>query len=98
MSLSYIERFALVEDAAFRKRLQFAVWSAAVDILNEASPSNSRKQWAVNALKGVADDDVMRRVAIRCAANPTIGAAGKDATDSDIQYVVSGIVNTLAGA
>lgn len=94
--MSYMERRALVEDTRFHAKLQMALWIAAVDVLNDSNASAPRRQWANRTLRGAADADAMRRVAIRASANATIGAAGINASDSDIQFVVNGMVDELA--
>lgn len=97
--MDYNGRYALTENGTFQRRLNMALWIAAVDVLNEnAGTANhaARVVWARRALKGPQDADVIRRVSIRCSANASIGAAGEQATDSDIQFVVNSLVDELA--
>ena len=97
--MDYNGRYALTENGTFQRRLQMAMWIAAVDVLNEAAGTvnhAARKTWANKALKGPQDSDILRRVSIRCSANSAIGAAGEQATDSDIQFVVNYLVDELA--
>lgn len=97
--MDYNGRYALTENGTFQRRLQMAIWIAAVDVLNEAAgvPNHAaRKTWANKALKGPQDSDVLRRVSIRCSANASIGIAGEAATDDDIQFVVNSLVDELA--
>lgn len=97
--MDYNGRYALTENGTFQRRLQMALWIAAVDVLNEdAGTTNhtARATWAGKALKGPQDSDVLRRVSIRCSANASIGAAGEQASDSDIQFVVNSLVDELA--
>lgn len=97
--MDYNGRYALTENGTFQRRLQMAIWIAAVDVLNEVdtTPNHaSRLTWAKRSLKGPQDTDVIRRVSIRCSANSAIGIAGEAATDSDIQYVVNSLVDELA--
>lgn len=94
---TYAERAALVMDADFQARIQMALWIAATDVLNEAPSTDrhaKRLDWAKNALKSSVADN-LREVAVRVLANPTVGAAGATAADADIQFVVSGLVNTF---
>lgn len=95
MTTPYAERFDLVENGLFRKRLQYALWVAARDVLNDASSTTQQKTRARELLRGVLEGDTMRRLAIACVANPTIGDAGLSATDADIQFVVNGVVAEL---
>ena len=94
--MDYNGRYALTENGTFQRRLQMALWIAAVDVLNELPVVAARRTWATKALKGPQDSDVLRRVSIRCSANASIGAAGEQATDSDIQFVVNSLVDELA--
>jgi hypothetical protein len=97
MTTSYADRFDLVENGQFRKRIQYAIWVAARGVLNDGSATAGQKDKARGLLRGVLDADVMRRVAIACVANPVVGGAGLNATDTDIQSVVdSGIAALLA--
>ena len=97
--MSYLARYQLTENCTFRNKLQMAVWIAALDVINESSatPNHAaRLIWATKMLRGVMDTDVARKVAIRASANATIGAAGEAALDSDIQFVINGLVDELA--
>lgn len=94
---TYSDRAALVTDANFQARIQMALWIAATDVLNESALTDKharRMDWAKNALKSSVADN-LREVAVRVLANPTVGAAGAAAADADIQFVVSGLVNTF---
>lgn len=97
--MSYLDRYQLTENGQFRNKLQMAVWIAALDVINESAgtPNHAaRLIWATKMLKGSMDTDVVRKVAIRASANATIGAAGVGALDSDIQFVINGLVDELA--
>jgi hypothetical protein len=94
---TYAERAALVTDTGFQARIQMALWIAATDVMNEDASTEKharRMDWAKNALKSSVADN-LREVAVRVLANPTVGAAGAAAADADIQFVVSGLVNTF---
>jgi hypothetical protein len=98
--MDYAGRYNLVSDNTFRNRLQMALWIAAADILIEdgATPNHvDRVNWANTALQGTAGSSEMQVTSIRASANASIGASGLDATDGDIQYVVNGLINELAG-
>lgn len=97
--MSYLTRYALVKNPDFINKLQVAIWVAATAVNNEAANTANhaaRIIWAKKALKKESDPDEMRIVAIRASANDTIGAAGTLATDSDIQFVVNGLIDDLA--
>lgn len=87
---TYLERFELVSDTQFAKRLQMAWWIAAVNILTNGTAP--QKQFGRNQLKGAADTDLFRRMAIRCAAS----GIEKTATDADIQTAVDAVFAELA--
>lgn len=87
---AYAELVDLVQDPTFRKRILYAGWSVAVDILNDGASTAGQKSLARAFLKGSGDNDQITRLAIRCVSNPTIAAAGKAALDSDIRFVVAG--------
>lgn len=94
---TYAERSALVTDAAFLSRIQMALWVSATDVLNEPSDAPmhaQRMEWAKNMLKSSVADN-LREVAVRVLSNPTVGAAGAAAPDSDIQFVVNGLINNF---
>lgn len=96
MTVSYADRFDLVENGQFRKRIQYAVWVAARGVVHDGSATSGQKEKARVLLRGVLDADIMRRVAIACVADPVVGDAGFEATDADIQSVVdSGIAAML---
>ena len=88
---TYLERFELVSDTNFAKRLQMAWWIASVNIL--ATGTAPQKLFARNQLKGAADTDLFRRMAIRCAAS----GIEKTATDADVQTAVDAVFTELAG-
>lgn len=93
---SYSELFALVSDPKFKERIQYALWSVCVDVLNDGASTAGAKSFAKKKLRGLADTDELFALAIRCAANPTIAAAGTKASDSDIRFVVAGAFADLA--
>ena len=93
---TYLERYKLMESAAMRRRAQVALWEVCVDVMNEPDGDPGRKTFAKKNLKGEADTDVLRRIMVRLTANATIGAAGEACDDSDIKFVVAGLVDELA--
>jgi hypothetical protein len=81
---TYIESFDLVNDGTFGKRLPRAMWIGAAGILTAAGSSAGAKTFARLQLKGPADTDLARRLAIRCAAS----GLEKVSTDAESQAVV----------
>jgi hypothetical protein len=93
-----IERYDLqYGHTLLRQRVQVAIESAAYDVINEdpatANHAN-RIIWANTAL-----NNPERLTAIEMSLvvqNPAIAAAGDNATDGDIQFVVNGLVDPIA--
>lgn len=88
---TYIESFDLVNDSTFGKRLQMAMWIGAAGLLTTAGASAGAKTFARTQLKGPADTDLARRLAIRCAAS----GLEKVSTDAEIQAVVNAMIAEL---
>lgn len=95
--LTYQERYSLISDGVFNQRIQYAVWVTALAMQAELPGTAKRRQWAKAALLGSLETDVARQFALRCSANASIGSAGKNATDQDIQTAVDAIATDLAG-
>ena len=92
---TYLELSELVNRPQFRSRIQYALWSVCVDVLNDGASSAAAKLFAKKKLKGAAEQDELLRLAIHCAANPVIAAAGEQCLDSDIRTVVAGVFADL---
>ena len=92
---TYLELVDLVQNPKFRNRIQYALWSVAVDVLNDVGSSAQAKTFAKKKLKGMAETEELLRLAINCAANPTIAAAGEACADADIRFVVAGVFADL---
>ena len=88
---TYIESFDLVNDSTFGKRLQMAMWIGAAGVLANSGSSAGAKTFARNQLKGPAETDLARRLAIRCAAS----GIEKASTDAEIQAVVNTMIAEL---
>jgi hypothetical protein len=77
-----------------KSRVTAAVAQCSADILNEdpATPNHAnREEWAnfaLNNSQGIAEQAMWSVV-----MNPTINAAGENATDQDILFVVSSWIN-----
>jgi hypothetical protein len=93
---SYTELHDLIDNPLFHKRVQFAIWRAATDVLNDSNASAQRKTWARNMLRGNLDLDERRRVSLRCLMNPAVASQGANAADADVQFVVNGLVAELS--
>jgi hypothetical protein len=93
---TYIELAALVNNPNFRSRIQYALWSVSVDVLNDSQQSAAAKTFARKKLKGLAETDELLKLAIQCAANPIIAATGEASADSDIRLVVAEAFADLA--
>lgn len=91
---TYLERRDLIESSVFAKRLQVAVWNLASETL--VSGTTPQKTWATNTLKGATSVDVLRRVAIKVAADSVTGPLGEAATDAQIQTVVDAMLTDLS--
>ena len=89
---TYIESFDLVNDGIFGKRIQMAYWIGAAAVLAAAGSTAGQKNWARAQLRGPADTDVARRLAIRCAAS----GLEKTSTDAQIQTVIDAMIQELA--
>lgn len=85
---TYIESFDLVNDSTFGKRLQMAMWIGAAGVLAKSGSSAGAKTFARTQLKGPAETDLARRLAIRCAAS----GIEKTSTDAEIQAVVNTMI------
>ena len=88
---TYIESFDLVNDSTFGKRLQMAMWIGAANILASSGSTAGAKNFARTQLKGPADTDIARRLAIRCAAS----GLEKSSPDEAIQTVVNAMIAEL---
>lgn len=79
---------------ALKSRVVGAILVAANDILNNAANETAlRKKWAKAALKN--PESKIDSFLLRCALNATIAAAGVNATDNDIKFVVNAAIDDL---
>jgi glucose-6-phosphate isomerase len=82
-----------------RQRTQIAIESAAYNVLNEDPGSANhanRIVWANTVLNN--PEKMMNLEMAMVVQNPTIEAEGDNAADSDIQFVVNGLVDYFANA
>jgi hypothetical protein len=93
---SYTELHDLIDNPLFHKKVQFALWKAATDVLNDSNASAGLKTWARQTLRGNLELEDRRRVTLRCLMNPAVAAQGANAADGDVQFVVNGLVGELS--
>jgi len=101
--MAYVDDYALFSDATndLHKKVARAIDKAARDVINEsAATENHAKRfvWACNVR--LSAENVIaeaHRWILPVLDNATVAAAGNTATDSDVQFVVNGLVNTMAG-
>lgn len=98
MPINYEERFQLAGDGRFTRRLQMALWVASSAILaeNVGVPNHAaRVTFARANLRGQAEPEVMRRIAIRVTAHPAMGAQGMDIADATLQTAIDTLIDEL---
>ena len=101
--MAYVDEYALFADATndLHKKVARALDKAARDVINESPATEHHAERFVWACR-------VRQSAETCIAeahrwimpvldNATVAAAGNEAVDSDVQFVVNGLVNTMAG-
>ena len=93
-----LERYDLqYAHTLLRQRTQVAIQTAAYDVINEAADTANhanRMEWANWAIN---DSLWMMNVEMSLLVqNATIAAAGDNATDDDIQFVVNGLIDPVA--
>jgi hypothetical protein len=97
--MDYLGIYDLQYDSKLRTRTQIAVCLAANDVINEDSGTanhTNRIMWANDTLAN--PERMMNLEMSLVVQNPTIQAEGDNAADSDIQYVVNGLVDPYANA
>lgn len=95
--MAYIDIYTASNDATFQGRCLVAAWTAAGDIINEATNTTnhaSRLDWANKVLRDSANIS-HRQLAMQVLRNTTIAANPTAALDSDIQFQVNSIVTAL---
>lgn len=94
--IDYIELYKLLNDDAFKQRLQVCFWVKAIEILRE-NPSTphhaARFAWAEKTIKEQTDQATVRQAVVMCAGDPVIGSVGKAATDAQLQTAVGGLID-----
>lgn len=98
MALPYLDLYKLVNDAPFQHRVQFALWRAANVVMREdvGTPNHAQRLvWAKEALRGPTQQ--MTSVITRVAATGAVYNTGAAVSDDDLQAIVNGLVNDMAG-
>lgn len=100
--MGYVEEYGLFADEAndLHKKVARAIAKAAQDVVNEdpVTPGHKvRIVWA-EAMRAEPDNVIIEahRAMLLVLDNATVAAAGNAASDSDVQFVVNGLVDTLA--
>lgn len=96
MPIPYDEIRKLIDDTAFQRRLQVALWREASKIVRQTpAPDPKLVAWAREQLKGPSQAIV--EATIRVATTGAVYNQGAAVTDSDLQIVVGNIAPDLAG-
>ena len=101
--MTYATEYDLIFDGTYdlHKKVARAIDKAARDVTNEDPGTANhvkRLHWA-NSIR-VKPDRVLtesHRWIVRVLDNVTVSAAGNTATDNDVQFVIDGLVNSMAG-
>ncbi len=95
--MSYIAIFGAANDGEFQSRCQVAMWRAAQDIAAESPETEGhamRKAWADRALQDKLTI-TCRQLAMQVLRNPSIAESLGAAPDSDIQYQVNAVIDSI---
>lgn len=96
MPIPYDDIRKLIDDTAFQRRLQVALWREASKIIRQTpAPDPKLVAWAREQLKGPSQAIV--EATIRVATTGAVYHQGAAVTDSDLQIVVGNIAPDLAG-
>lgn len=100
MAVSYLERFSLIENVNFHKRIQVAIWTAsAVVLVEDAGVPNhaDRLTYARKALAGNIAPEALRRIALRLLTDANVATDGESVTDANLQIAIDALYDELAG-
>ena len=91
---------AATNDAhVLRQQVAVAIVKAAVDVINEATNTEDHSQRMAWARRALSDPTGWAAKSIwKVLENATIQSAPTEATDSDVQFVINSLVNTLSKA
>ena len=101
--MAYSDIYAAATDAAgsLRKQIAVAAFKAAVDVSNEAGSGHeyeTRKTWARKVLLSpTGPTEMAALMAWKVLETATIQANPAAASDGDVQFVVSSLVDIFAG-
>lgn len=101
--MGYVEEHDLFADSTndLHKKVARAIDKAARDVINEDPGTENHAQRFTWACTVRATPDAIIVAAHRWMPavldNATVAAAGNAATDNDVQFVVNGLVNQMAG-
>jgi hypothetical protein len=94
--MTYEQSAALMNDMAFRGRVQVAVLKFADSIMIEAGSvpaHNTREKWALNAMQN--PQMVAMQIQPPTVMDPAVQAAGANVEDLALQGAVESVVNKL---
>ena len=101
--MAYVDEYALFADTTndLHKKVARAIDKAARDVIAEDPGTANHAErfvWASNVR--LRPDNVIseaHQYMVYVLDNATVSAAGNAATDNDVQFVINGLVNTMAG-
>jgi hypothetical protein len=94
---TYAQIAALRRNTTLKDKVSVAVAVAAQDVRNEAenTPNHrARRRWADMA--SVNPEAIAEQMMWAVLGNPTIQTNGEESPDSDVQFVVNGLVDVFA--
>lgn len=94
--MTYEESAALMNDFAFRGRVKVSALKYAGSIMIEPTNTaahNTRERWAFACYQN--PDGTATQLQPATVMDPAIQAAGADATDTEVQGAVEGVVNKM---
>ena len=94
--MSLTEQFNTLNNQNLRNRTKMAVLNASRDILNAENPEPNVLNFAKTAMREPQNDSWLNLAMYKIVLNPTIVAAGENATDNDIQFVVNSEFQNIA--
>lgn len=95
--MAYAESKALAQEGDFRQRVEAAIVEAAINTQNEDAGTTYHAERSALAYKVLHGAEAMAAImALGVAINPTVCAAGLEATDGDIAYQVGVMWNAYA--
>jgi len=101
--MAYVDEYTVFADTTndLHKKVARAIYKAATDVVNEDAGTEHHAErfvWASNMR--LHPDNIINeahKYMLYVLDNATVAAAGNAAEDSDVQFVINGLVNTMAG-